>query len=96
MRVWSRSPAARDFAEFILDADFASAPRTAVNQIIGRGNSVINLDTAYAGATFVEFHFPGFDPALEGMDWKSLRLILKPRREGGWWLVGVVHDGWTI
>lgn len=84
------------FAEFVLDADFASAPKTAVNQIIGRGNSVINLDTAYAGATFVEFHFPGFDPALQGMDWKSLRLILKPRREGGWWLVGVVHDGWTI
>lgn len=91
-----KKPIQAYFAEFVMDADFVNAPRVAVNQVIGHGNSVINLDTAYAGLTFVEFNFPGFDPALEGMDWKSLRLVLKPRREGGWWLVGIVHDSWTI
>jgi hypothetical protein len=29
------------------------------------------------------------------MDWCSLRLVLVD--EGGhWWLVGIVHDEWTI
>jgi hypothetical protein len=83
------------FAHFVYDVDFATAPQVADNRAIGSGNTVNNLLEAYPGAEFVEFHFPGFDPQYEGMDWRSLRLVFVS--EGGRrWLVGIIHDQWTI
>jgi len=29
------------------------------------------------------------------MDWASLRLVFE-KFKGTWWLVGVIHAGWTI
>jgi len=29
------------------------------------------------------------------MDWRSLKLVFK-EKDGNWYLVGVVHDEWTI
>jgi hypothetical protein len=29
------------------------------------------------------------------MDWESLRLVFV-QEDGAWWLVGIVHDEWTI
>lgn len=82
------------YSRFIYDADFAAAPDVAANQRIGQGNTLHNLPSVYPDADFVEYHFPGFDPKYEGMDWRSLRLVFE--REGGeWYLVGIVHDEWT-
>jgi hypothetical protein len=43
----------------------------------------------------VEYHFSGFVEDYGGMDWVSLRLVFI-EEEGSWFLVGIVHDQWTI
>lgn len=44
---------------------------------------------------YVEYHFPGFEKKYEGKDWKSLRLVFEKKNDR-WYLVGIVHDQWTI
>lgn len=85
------------YAKFIYDADFAQAPHTGVNETIGKGNTLNNIKEVYPSPqhTFVEYHFSGFDPKFEGMDWKSLRLVFE-KTEKALYLVGIVHDQWTI
>jgi hypothetical protein len=43
----------------------------------------------------VEYHFSGFDKKFEGMDWASLKLVFE-NSNNEWYLVGIVHDQWTI
>lgn len=83
------------YDRFVYDADFANPQYIGVNNIIGMGNTLINLGDVYPNGTFIEFHFSGFDPQYEGMDWRSLRLVFE-EHGGQWMLVGVVHDEWTI
>jgi len=80
---------------FIYDVDFARPHVVGYGEIIGHGNTINNVATVYSNAVFVEYHFEGFDPQFKGFDWKSLRLVFE--EEGGiWYLVGVIHDEWTI
>jgi hypothetical protein len=83
------------YDRFVYDADFVNPQFIGVNNIIGMGNTLINLDDVYPDGAFVEFHFSGFDPQYEGMDWRSLRLVFE-EVDGEWLLVGIVHDEWTI
>jgi len=83
------------FRTFVFPADFTAPHMIGVNRIIGTGNSLINLDEVYPDASFVEFHFTGFNPEYDGLDWRSLRLVFQPL-EGQWKLVGIVSDQWTI
>lgn len=89
-----RASFAEYHARFVFDRDFRQAPRVSVDERIGTSTTLDNLREVFPGATVVEYHDPGTDPALEGMDWGSLRLVLE-RVEGRWWLVAVVHDRWT-
>ena len=82
------------FAEFVYDVDFASAPQVAVNQRLGQGNTIDNSAEVYPGEMIVEYHFPGFDPQYEGMDWRSLRLVFR-YCQGRYDLIGLIHDEWT-
>lgn len=83
------------WARFVYDADFARPEIIGFNQIVGHGNTINNIADVYPGAVVVEYHFSGFDPQYNGMDWRSLRLVLEPFG-GEWMLVGIVHDEWTI
>lgn len=83
------------FDTFIYSADFANAPEIKKNEIIGTGNSLDNLNKVYGEAEFIEYHFPGFDPEVEGMDWQSLRLVFE-LFNGEYKLIGIIHDQWTI
>lgn len=83
------------YDKFVYDVDFASPNLIGNNVIIGTGNTTNNMVQAYPGASYVEFHFTGFDPQYAGMDWKSLRLVFE-KTGGIWYLVGIVHDQWTI
>ncbi len=83
------------WARFVYDADFARPEIIGFNQIVGHGNTINNIAEVYPGAVVVEYHFSGFDPQYDGMDWRSLRLVLEPF-DGAWMLVGIVHDEWTI
>jgi outer membrane murein-binding lipoprotein Lpp len=83
------------FDRFVYDQDFADPHMIGNNTLIGAGNTLININQAYPNGSFVEFHFTGFDSQYLGMDWKSLRLVFE-ELNGSWFLVGIVHDEWTI
>jgi hypothetical protein len=83
------------FERFVYDVDFALPHVVGFNETIGMGNTINNIAEVYPEAVAVEYHFEGFDPQYAGLDWRSLRLVLE-RKEGAWYLVGVVHDEWTI
>jgi hypothetical protein len=83
------------FGRFVYDQDYVNAEQIGTNERIGIGNTIDNSLEYYSGATVVEYHFSGFDSELAGMDWRSLRLVL--RQEGSeWYLIGIIHDEWTI
>jgi hypothetical protein len=83
------------FEKFVYDQDFASAPEVSVNSLNGTGNSPFNGLEIFPGASYVEFHFPGFEKQYEGMDWESLILVMIPRGQD-WKLCAIVHASWTI
>jgi uncharacterized coiled-coil protein SlyX len=95
----SGNPISQNYAiyhqSFVYDQDFLNPHIVGINNKIGTGNMINNVDTAYPNGQFVEFHFTGFDPQYEGMDWKSLKLVFED--DGGmWYLVGIIHGQWTI
>jgi hypothetical protein len=83
------------YKEFVYDVDFARPDVVGFNERVGQGNSIDNIASAYPDGMTVEYHFEGFDPEYAGMDWRSLRLVFE-EEDGIWYLVGVVHDQWTI
>lgn len=83
------------FERFVYDVDFARPDVVGFDQTVGQGNTINNIAEVYPEAVVVEYHFEGLDPQYAGMDWRSLRLILEESR-GTWYLVGIVHDEWTI
>lgn len=83
------------YARFVYDVDFAQPDVIGFDATIGQGNTINNIATVYPIAKTVEYHFEGFDPQYAGMDWRSLRLVLE-EYEGAWYVVGIVHDEWTI
>ena len=80
---------------FVYDVDFVKPEKRSVNEFIGAGNSLNNLELVYKNCDFTESHFSGFDKKYAGMDWKSVRLVFKVR-DRKFFLVGIVHDEWTI
>ncbi|NLE25228.1 MAG: hypothetical protein GX625_07790, partial [Clostridiaceae bacterium] len=80
---------------FIYDVDFASAEKIGYNEILGHGNTLENSAEVYKDSMVVEYHFPGLDPQYEGMDWRSLRIVFEKHNDT-WYLVGIIHDQWTI
>lgn len=80
---------------FVYDVDFVKPEKRSVNKFIGGGNSLNNLESVYKNCDFTESHFSGFEEKYGGMDWKTLRLVFK-NRNGKFFLVGIVHDEWTI
>ncbi|MDP3387793.1 MAG: hypothetical protein Q8S24_11200 [Eubacteriales bacterium] len=83
------------YDRFVYDQDFANPHMIGINQTIGTGNTINNISDVYSNHAFVEFHFTGFDPQYEGIDWRSLTLVFE-NDNGVWYLVGIVHSEWTI
>lgn len=83
------------YDEFIFDEDFSNPQIIGNNLVVGEGNSLINIEEVYPNGYFIEFHFEEIDPQYEGMDWRSLRLVFETV-DDVWYLVGIVHDQWTI
>ncbi|MFL7811410.1 MAG: SH3 domain-containing protein [Anaerolineae bacterium] len=80
---------------FVYDADFARPQVIGYGEAVGQGNTINNIPQVYPQGFTIEYHFRNFDPAYEGLDWQSLRLVIEPY-EGEWVLVGIVHAEWTI
>ncbi len=88
-------PIANYFGKFVYDVDFLKAEKTTLNQCLGGGNSQNNILVIYDGLPFTESYFSGFDEKYGGMDWRALRLVYK-EYNGKYYLVGIIHDEWTI
>lgn len=82
------------FDRFVYDVDFANPHMIGNNVVVGTGNMINNIQQVYSNSSFIEFHFTGFDPQYNGMDWRSLRLVFE-QENGQWKLVGIIHDEWT-
>lgn len=83
------------FDKFVYDVNFLKAPKLTLNQIIAQGNSINNMKEIYPEANYTESYFPGFKKEYEGMDWRALRLVYQ-KYNGKNYLVGIIHDQWTI
>lgn len=82
------------FHRFVYDVDFENQSTTSLNECKVGGNSQNNLPEIYQGLNFVEYFYPG-TKNMENMDWKVLRLVYK-MYNSQFYLVGIVHDEWTI
>lgn len=84
------------FDRFVYSQDFVNAEQLSYNQTLAQGNTVENSLEFYGpDALVVDYHFPGFDPKYEGMDWQSLRVVFE-ELDQRWYLVGIIHAEWTI
>lgn len=84
------------YRQFIFDHDFSRAKDMAYNpENMSHGNTPNNIRAIYPESIAVEYHFSGFDERVSGHDWVSLWLVFE-KRGSVWYLVGVVHDQWTI
>lgn len=83
------------YERFLYSADFANPEVMAVDEELGWSSMINNIPEFYPGASFVEYHFSGFNPDYGGLDWVSLRLVFI-QEDGVWFLVGMVNDQWTI
>lgn len=81
-------------ARFINVRDYLNPEQVGYNQVIGRGNTLLNLHLVYPDGIFTEFYFAGTEQ-YGGMDWRSLRLVFE-LHESTWYLVGIINDEWTI
>jgi hypothetical protein len=82
------------YDRYIYDQDFANADEVGYNERLGYGNMIDNSMEFYPESNIVEYHFPGFDSKLQGMDWRSLRLVFQ-QGDDNWYLVGIIHSEWT-
>ena len=83
------------YNRFVFDADYTMADEVDFNQLIGMGNTIVNIDEVYPNGSFVEYYISSQNPQYNGLDWRSLRLIFE-RDNKIWYLVGIAHGEWTI
>ena len=83
------------FDRFVYNQDFLEADVTTYNEEVYTGNTANNAADYYPDSIIVGYKTIGTDPKYEGMDWAGLRLIFE-ELNNTWYLVGIVHDEWTI
>lgn len=82
------------YDEFIYDEDFANPHIYGNNNLVGTGNMIFNFSDVHPSGQFIEFHFTGFDPQYDGLDWTSLVLGFE-QNNNTWYLVSIIHRQWT-
>lgn len=101
-RTWGYSDASGDpirvsfaayYRDFVYNRDFAHAPVVRFNEFAAKSTDRNNFWQIYTNAISVEYYFPPSTP--KGNDWAALRLAFE-QQAGKWFLVGVVHDAWTM
>lgn len=81
--------------EFVYDKDFKNSTQKSYNEIIGKSLVKENQFLIYENAIIVEYYIDGSNPELEGIDWKSLRLVFEEYNDE-WYLVGIIHNEYVI
>ena len=87
---------AQYWRKYILTRDFRQISSINVNDDQASGNTVNNSATVYPNATRVEYYIkPSSRDSVAQLDWAALRLVFE-RVDGLWFLVGVIHDQWSV
>ena len=82
------------YYQFIYSADYLFADRVGYGQTVSHATTIENSLEIYPDATRIEYHFDGFDPQYEGLDWRTLRLLFE--KEGdSYYLVAVIFSAWS-
>ncbi|WP_060628946.1 hypothetical protein [Paenibacillus peoriae] len=82
------------YNSFIFNRDYSRADIIRFNEVVSTGNSINNVREAYPNGVFVDYRFnQGEDGNVMG--WSGLRLVFE-KYAGKWYLVGIIHDEWTI
>ena len=82
--------------EYIMNRDFLKPTSINVNNDQATGNTRNNAAVVYPNGTRVEYYIkPTTGEDRAELDWAALRLVFE-RSGGSWFLVGVIHDEWTI
>jgi hypothetical protein len=81
---------------YIFDRDFTAATSVSENSDKASGNTVNNAAEVYPNGTRIEYYVTGTSASGQpGNDWRALRLVFEKIGDS-WFLVGVIHDEWTI
>jgi hypothetical protein len=83
------------FKRYVYDVDFLSAKTPLCNELTPSGSSIPNVKEVYKDCNFVEFHLEGTNPKFQGMDWRTLFIVMKKSADGKYQLVGLVHNEWA-
>lgn len=83
------------FMRFVYDQDYINSEKTGYNQIVSNTGWVENQFGIYHNSIVVEYYFSGFNPDFHGMDWRSLRIVFQ-EYNNEWYIVGIIHNEWTI
>ncbi|MBV9957521.1 MAG: hypothetical protein JO360_03835 [Acidobacteria bacterium] len=81
------------YEQFVYDWDFASDKDARYNVSARTNTNYDNAYEVYPNSIIVEYLNPG--TVESGMDWSALRLVFE-KQGGTWYLVGVLHNEWTI
>lgn len=83
-------------SRYIMNRDFLNPSSINVNSDQAAGNTNNNAASVYPNGTRVEYYIkPTTGEDQAELDWTALRLVFERRGES-WFLVGVIHDEWTI
>jgi len=84
------------FEHFVYDHDYLHAEKISYNETKGKGNTINNIQEVYGkDISFIEYYFSGFEAQFEGLDWAALILIFE-KHQGKDYLIGIIHNNWTI
>lgn len=83
------------FDRYIYDQNYREAPEISLNKQLHFGNALSNAAEFYPDSDILEYYFPGFDKDYEGLDWRSIQLVIE-EYENNLYVIGVIHNEWTI
>ncbi|MBP3950453.1 hypothetical protein [Bacillus suaedae] len=83
------------YERFIYDEEYVNAEEVGIDTRLGQGTTVDNSKEVYPDSKIIEYHFPGFEQEYEGLDWRSLRIVMETI-DNQWYIKGFIHDEWTI
>lgn len=83
------------FSKFVYNHNYLNAERVSYNDPIGTNNNVDNSREFYNNSIICEYYFSGFDEKVDGFDWASIRIVFQ-KYKNEWFVVGIIHNQWTI
>jgi hypothetical protein len=82
------------FSEFLYDANFLQPEKFSIDTLSSHSNYPYSFQDFYHNTHFTESYFSGFDEKYEGMDWRSLILVMRKFKDR-FYVCGILHDEWT-